>query len=288
MSYVVRNGLLVPKKEVVRRGATHVRVPRANLILRRIADPILRPARMAVGFDAAGTASSFGTVTGATGLTDSNLTVSAAGNCVIYLVSANSVSSLAGVAAHWDSAGANQAMTSIVTVGNTNGFQPQVVYIFGLVAPSTGNKTFKLSGTWGTALPIVVFGCSFTGANQAGGATTFNYTGTHTNVSSSTAVTVTCTTTANDAVVACMNGVNNAGTETIAMGQTSLFASTPGTTYAASGGNYELGGTPTVTMTGTLSASDFWAAVATNIAGAVSVVVASPAAGLMGLASCEW
>jgi len=286
MSYVVRNGLLVPKREVIRRGAAHARVPHANLILRRIADPILRPATLAVGFDAAGTASSHGTVTGATGLTDSNLTIGSSGNCLIYTVSAIvGAGSLNGVAAHWDSAGTNQAMSNLISGVQTNSSGVQTV-IFGLVAPTIGNKTFKLSGSWGTAFAIVVFGCSFTNVNQTGGATTFNHTASGTNISSNTTPHVTCTTTTNDAVVAVMAAANAGGTNTITMGQTTLYTGT-GTSFPASGANYELNGS-TAAMTGTLSLTDSWVAVATNMAGIIGGGAVAPRAGLQGLASSEW
>lgn len=78
------------------------------------------------------------------------------------------------VTAVWDSGGTNQSMTSIINQ-TTAGTAPQVT-LFGLVAPTSGNKTLLVS--WTTSAPVWVDAISFTGVNQTGGATSFpNSTG---------------------------------------------------------------------------------------------------------------
>jgi hypothetical protein len=73
------------------------------------------------------------------------------------------------VSVHWDSAGTNQAMTQIVSGSNiaTN----DEVQLWGLVAPTSGNKTLSVS--WTGNAEVFVTAVSFINVNQTGGATTF-------------------------------------------------------------------------------------------------------------------
>ena len=125
---------------------------------------------MAVAFDAAGTEGRSGaaqTTFDYTGLTVGVISNGALG--VLLMFDSGGVS---GVAAHWDSAGANQAMTSIGTVSTPGGRLSQA---FGLVAPVAGNKTLHLN--WTGAAEVYVVAVSWSGVDQTGGGTTFkNYT----------------------------------------------------------------------------------------------------------------
>lgn len=77
-----------------------------------------------------------------------------------------------GVTAVWDSGGTNQSMTLIDSFTNTTDFPGvQSVLLFGLAAPTSGNKTLLVSWT-GTANFGVGY-ADFTGANQVGGTSTF-------------------------------------------------------------------------------------------------------------------
>src|SRR6266576_4297941 len=135
---------------------------------------------MAVAFDAKGTASQHNTVS-VTSFTYTGLTVGPLNNTVLAVTLAFGAN-VSAVSAHWDSAGTNQAMTQIVTANATT--NNAYVFIAGLIAPTTGNKTLSVS--WTTSSDYCVDAVSFTGADQSAIGTTFKNT-------TSTAVTASST-----------------------------------------------------------------------------------------------
>ena len=285
MAYVIRKGLLVPKREVMRRKSAHVRVARANIILRRIADPILRPARSATAFDAASTAAVTATsLAGTTGLTDTGLTVGASANCVMYCVSITTANAVSGITAVWDSGGTNQAMTTIVSLLNTTAGN-LYAYIFGLVGPVTGNKTFKVSGWTSTVTDISIFGVSFTGVNQAGGATTWNNTNASQNITAGGNRVLLCNTTSNDLVLATTAWSTGLGAS-FSAGPTILFSNSKVGGAMSAAGAYENAASQ-ASFTCTASGTSFCSLVATNIAGAAGGGAAG-GMGPQGMTSCEW
>lgn len=95
------------------------------------------------------------------------ITIASGTNTVLLVVitfDTNAV--IGGVSCTWDSGGTNQSMTSIV-----NTAQGKDCFIFGLVAPTTGNKTLAVSWT-GTVRPFID-AIAYNSANQTGGTTTF-------------------------------------------------------------------------------------------------------------------
>lgn len=109
---------------------------------------------MAVSVDATATAPAVvGTATTSVSLT--TLTVGGSATALLAVVNANF--SLPSLALTWDSGGANQAMTQVGTANITGGF----VWIFGLLSPTSGNKT--LLASWSGSLTCILYALSFTG-----------------------------------------------------------------------------------------------------------------------------
>jgi hypothetical protein len=91
------------------------------------------------------------------------LTVTSA-NALIVLVGLPGGSAVTAV---WDSGGTNQSMTLIKSFSGT----PGTIYVFGLLAPTTGSKTLKVSWTFqGNALVAVA---GLTGVDQSAISTSF-------------------------------------------------------------------------------------------------------------------
>lgn len=123
----------------------------------------------------------------ATTIDNTSLTIAAGSNIVLIAQIAWSLHTVSGVTVAWDPTGANQALTLIGAVNNTttNGR----VALYGLVAPTTGNKTLRASFT-GTS-NICLNGIAFNGADQTGGATTFPHFNSATGTSTAPSVAVT-------------------------------------------------------------------------------------------------
>jgi hypothetical protein len=158
MSYVVRNGLLVPKRGIVRKRA-HVRVPRSNIILRRVHWPDRQPIVSAVSLSntgSEGTSTVAGTSFNYTGLNISNgLTNSAV---VFSVILGGTVSTPTGLAATWN--GVSCALLGSQTEVNSH----SIVALFGLKSPASGTQTFAL--TWTNLADVLMAGVSFSGVDQ--------------------------------------------------------------------------------------------------------------------------
>lgn len=135
--------------------------------------------------------------------TDTNMTVgSGANRALLCLVAWEGVFTGPGtITVNWDSTGTNQAMT-LIGSGNTTTNTCSVQF-YGLIAPTSGNKTLRVAWTAGTSGHNSW--CSdFTGVNQTSVAAAFtlatNATGT------STTPSITITSNANDLTV---DGGNN-------------------------------------------------------------------------------
>jgi len=121
---------------------------------------------MAVVLDAVGAAAS-GTVS-VSSFTYSGITVGSGANAaLIVAVNLNGTSST-GFSVVWDSGGTNQTMTQLGRI--TNAFAGDLL-LFGLRAPTPGNKTLSVS--WTTASRYTVNAISFTGVNQTSDAAAF-------------------------------------------------------------------------------------------------------------------
>lgn len=101
------------------------------------------------------------------------LTVGAGANRALVAILTLQQSAPTGVTVVWDSGGTNQSMTLIGTVSDTQVTAKQ--YMYGLVAPTSGNKTLRAS--WTGTSDVTLAAGSFTGVNQTGSTTTFaNFT----------------------------------------------------------------------------------------------------------------
>jgi len=124
---------------------------------------------MAVAFDAKATADSTGT--SVTTISNANLTVGAGSNRgLIAVVSWNGTVTLSAPVAHWDTAGTNQLMTQIGST-ITNAAIDQHLALFGLVAPTSGNKNLTVS--WTGASGVYLSAIAFTGVDQTSAAVAF-------------------------------------------------------------------------------------------------------------------
>jgi hypothetical protein len=139
---------------------------------------VYRPAMAAVAFGSSGTVFSGGPVTS---LTDTSMTVGSLSNGVLVVfLEFNPTVSISGVTVNWDSTGTNQSMTQIGTVAASDATSN--VFIFGLIAPTAGNKTLSVS--WTGSSYYVGIEASYSGAKQTSIATTF--TGVATNATTPT------------------------------------------------------------------------------------------------------
>jgi hypothetical protein len=199
---------------------------------------------------------------GVTTFTQANLTITAAANALVYqaIFGAN----VTAVTAHWDSTGTNQLMTLLGS--NYDATSATAHFIFGLLNPTTGAKTFSIS--WTTAAQVSLCGSSWRGASSFG---SFNSNkGTSAGPNS---LQITCT--GNDFAVA--QHANDAVSYTTANG-TEMW--TPDDTPSAwtSVGNYNPG--PSPTLTGTFGTSADWHS------SGVAIMAASTV--LQGMASKVW
>ena len=135
-----------------------------------------------------------------TSLSITNMTVGSGVNRALLLLMGFSSGLPTGLTATWDSAGTNQAMTSIKQYTATS--TPMGVAIFGLINPTSGNKTLSVSWTGSKEADANVL--DFTHVNQTGGATSFPHTSSNDDLiaGNSTAASATVTSAANNGAVA--------------------------------------------------------------------------------------
>lgn len=205
---------------------------------------------MAVTFDAKNT-----TVAAATDVTASisGLTVGSGANRALIGFLGLSPGSTA-VTMVWDPTGANQPLTLIGSDVSSDNLAK--IYMFGLVAPASGNKILKAD--WTTTSGFFLDAISFAGVDQTGGATSFPHFASATGTSTSPAVTI--TTTANDFVA----GATSNGLDCVsAMDHTTINTACNSFGY---GGNYSAGSAGTVTLGGTLFSSRPWIMLGCDIA----------------------
>src|SRR6185369_11449907 len=73
----------------------------------------------------------------------------------------------------WDPTGANQSLSLIIRQDAGTGSGSAVIW-YGLVNPTPGNKTLRVTFSNQTGIGFWIQGSAFTGADQTGGATTFH------------------------------------------------------------------------------------------------------------------
>lgn len=224
---------------------------------------------MAVAFDAQG---HFNAASAGTSFTDSSFTVGSGANRVLIVtINWGQAAIPSGVSVVWDNGGTNQAMTAITgaSINNVSAFAASM-QMYGLVAPTSGNKQLSISWSTTSLRPIVGY-ISATGALQTGGTATFAHGTSNTNTTGSSAGPFTLTvTSASGDMVAAQHTCDGA----------TAFSSTSATqdwlsqiSGVLSGAANHTAGAASVSMQATLSAADTWGAVGCDI-------VAAPAGGL--------
>lgn len=208
----------------------------------------------AVTFDAVGT----GKDTGASGVVTSSFTTLTVGSgserALIAQVCWTGVpTNINNVG--WDTAGTRQAMTLISS--GTSASSGHTCAIYGLVAPTSGNKTWN--ATWTGSQECITQLVSWTSVDQTGGTTSFirapNGTGN-----------------SNTATVTVPSAVGNATVSAISAGAVATLNSVSATSTflingagSIEGGGSRAAGSASNAMTGAYSTTDQWIAVGVNI-----------------------
>jgi hypothetical protein len=161
----------------------------------------------------------------------------------------------------WDNGGTNQAMAAITNAGATNTCR---VECWGLVAPTSGNKTLRAS--WTTARDIYLNAVAWTGVDQTGGVTSFP-NGRSGTGASSTSSTGAITSAAGNFVM----GVHGTATGSFT-GVSSTQDFLDNAAANVSGAGNHAAGAATVTLTGSFGTTPAWASAGTDIAAAAAAV----------------
>jgi hypothetical protein len=206
---------------------------------------------MAVAFDAKATADT--TATGVLTINNANLTVGAGSNRALLAVASwVGTVTLSAPIAHWDTAGTNQLMTQIGSI-ITNGAIDQHVALFGLVAPTSGNKNFTLSWTGSSGVYVDLI--AFTGVDQTSVAVAFPHFNSAVGTASPASVPITSATGNYTAATFTANGAADLTT----LNFTNLFGPDLTDPNGSGAANYTTGAA-TNTHTCTLSATGSWLA----------------------------
>lgn len=110
----------------------------------------------------------------ATPIDYTGLTVGAGANrALVCCILTDATAAVTAFTLTWDKGGTNQAMAAITgAAGNDAGNNVRAMW-FGLVAPTSGNKTLEIAWAGGASIEMYVCASSVTGADQTGGTTTF-------------------------------------------------------------------------------------------------------------------
>lgn len=166
-------------------------------------DRELFPTVAAVAFDAK--TATWTTVNGVSPLTISNLTVGVGTNRALSVMVMCSITAGAlppGLTAIWDSGGTNQPSTQVAGTVIADSGPPCGAAMYGLIAPTSGNKSLVLAWTGGGSFEVHACAISFTGVDQTSVAVAFPH-GAHNNANGASPATVTITSAAGNMVVAC-------------------------------------------------------------------------------------
>ncbi len=160
---------------------------------------------------------------------------------------------------NWDQLGTPQALEIIkAPTLSANG---QAVALYGLVNPTTGNKTLRL--TWTNASEVVVNAVAWNGADQTGSTTTFANSATATGNTNKATQAISLPSNG-AAVMVCAAG-SAAGMTSVTATQLLLFH---GAGAIEAGGSYSLA---TGTLEGNLDGVDQWVIATVGVAAAVTV-----------------
>lgn len=209
---------------------------------------------MAVAFDASSYVTSASA--GVTTIDLTTLTIGSGSDRVLVAgLLCDKSSTPTGITIVWDPAGTNQSLTAI-TAALESGTRYAV--LFGLVNPTSGNKTLRAS--WTNNEQVILLGASFTGADQTGGDTTFPNGASATGAANPATINVTSA--ANNMVLAAFvsDGGSFTGTDTPG---TNFFADNSQTIINGAA-SYQAGAS-TVTMNAGQNAANSTWQVATDI-----------------------
>lgn len=222
---------------------------------------------MAVAIDAVG--GLIAAHTGVTSFTDATFTVGSGTNRALVVGLVIEATPPTTPTVNWDSAGTNQAMTLIATMSDARQSNAIKIYLFGLIAPTSGAKTLNVGGLVSGNNTTLAY-AAFTGADQTGGTTTFKNAVTN-GAGSGTSLSATVTTVNGDAALSMFGGNDGA----LTLNQTA-WASQVLLTSDLYKGCYGLAVGASVVLTATQStANSNFAAMAINQASAVITVLSS-------------
>lgn len=225
----------------------------------------------AVALDAAGTSASASTVLSPFDFT--GVTVGAGANRALVAQINFSLETVGSVTVTWDQGGTNQAMGQIVCANGAGAVGRSCLY--GLVAPTSGNKTLRV--TWTGTTDIIVDAVAWTGVDQTGGTTSFAHSTSATG--NSVAPSVTVTSASGNATMECSTtDLGNYSAST----QTQVYIDNTPTSISGAGSRAT--GAATVTHGWTLNLAGNWVSVGVDIvAGGGAAPVTTPSRTLQGV-----
>lgn len=237
---------------------------------------LIQPSWSAVTFDAVGTVTDNVAV-----VTSSNTSLTVGVGSNRALIAQVCWSGTVGAPnAHWDTTATNQNMP-LISSGTTT-TSSQACALFGLVAPTSGNKTFNV--TWTTSRECIGQIVSWTGVDQTGGNTSFKPATNAQGTTNKPIITITSAV-GNMTVDAIANGTSF-GMTAVSATQTYLQS---GTGAIESGGSRNGGNWVTVISTANLAGSDPWIAIGTDLvaSGGGAAATVYPSGRLLGVGVFE-
>lgn len=232
---------------------------------------------MAVTFDASGSGYD-GTPAGNNDFANFMTVGSGSNRALVVGVTCNSATANVPSAVTWDQGGTNQSLSSLGTAIAT-GDGVSKVYLYGIVAPTSGLKTLRVSCSPSGTGEIFVCGVSVAGADQTGGVTTFAHYNTATGNSATGSVTITSA--SGNITVEMTSGPEVMSSPT----QTQVFVNNSGSFTSA--GASRAAGAATVTHQWTFASAVQWAVAGIDIVaaggGGGAAVIAIPTLPLMGV-----
>lgn len=215
---------------------------------------------MAVVFDAQSTSDN--TVIG-TSITHNNLTVGSGTNRALIVMLILTSTSAGTPTVTWDSGGTNQACT-LITGASKAITGVGIVSLYGLLSPTSGNKT--LNATWTNSSGAYIAGVSYTGVDQTGVSTSFPHGTSASGIGSSFGVTVTS---AVGNAVAAAHAFGSSSFDIVSVNNTQVFLDTS-LSGSSDGAANRAAGASTVALSGAANGGDAWISVGTDILATVA------------------
>jgi hypothetical protein len=227
---------------------------------------------MSATFDAKGTADA--TANGATSKDLTLLTITAGlTNSALVAQVGFSLQTVSAVSLKWDNAGTPQSMAQIIGANGTGSLAR--AELWGLIAPTSGNKT--LHAAWTGASDVYLQGVSWSNVDQTGGATSFAHSTSNTGTTTGNGIThntITITSAVGNATMdaACADQGSYNSTN-----QTQTYLDNVATTISGAGGRAAGAATVTHTWNADSAAANHWVSVGVDIVAASATTAATPA-----------